>query len=287
MKPASFAYHRADDVEHAVALLERLGDDAKVIAGGQSLVPMMNLRLARPAALVDLSRLDDLAYVERGSDVLRIGALTRHVALERPRDPAALAGFGVLQAASSLVGHYPIRTMGTFGGSIAHADAASEWCMLAVLLDARIGVRGPHGARWVPGSDFFKGFLTTDLAPDEVVVEVEIPGPVPNTAVREYARRAGDFAIVLAGAAVELHGGRIARARVAVGGVDAVPVRLPSVEAALTGAAPGEAVYAEAGALAAAAVEPGDDAHASAAYRRRLTGVLVHSALADAVAGTS
>lgn len=285
MKPASFAYHRPHDVAEAVDLLAQLGDDAKVIAGGQSLVPMMNLRLARPAALVDVSRLTELDHVDRRGDVLRIGATTRHRSLEMPVDSAAFDGFGVLPAAARLVGHYPVRTMGTFGGSIAHADAASEWCLLAVLLDAEIIVRGPGGDRTIEAGRFFQGFLTTALAPDEVLVEVVLRGPVPATSLREYARRQGDFAIVAAAATLHVSSGRVAAVRVAVGGVDAVPVRLPAVEAALAGATLDAAAFREAGQIAARSVEPGGDAHASAAYRRHLTDVLVQATLADAAGG--
>jgi carbon-monoxide dehydrogenase medium subunit len=282
MKPASFTYHRAHDVSEAIDLLGQLGDEAKLIAGGQSLVPMMNLRLSRPSALVDVSRLDELDYVRREGDRLRIGAMVRHRALEVPVDPGPVEGFEVLSAAARLIGHHPIRTMGTFGGSIAHADSASEWCLLAVLLDAEVVVRGPGGERTIPAADFFRGFLTTALAPDEVVLEVVVAGPVPGTAVREYARRQGDFAIVVAGAAVEVTSGRIDRARVAAGGIESVPVRLPEVEALLRGAAPSAELFAEAGRLAQRSVAASTDAHASAEYRRRLTGVLVRGALADA-----
>jgi len=144
LKPAPFAYHRADSVEQAVALLAGLGDEAKILAGGLSLVPMMNFRLARPAALVDVSRLDGLSYLRPdAADSLRIGALTTHRTVEVSRDPGILGGFGVLPRSARWIGHYPIRSRGTFGGSIAHADPASEWCLLAVLLDARVVLTGP------------------------------------------------------------------------------------------------------------------------------------------------
>jgi carbon-monoxide dehydrogenase medium subunit len=269
-------------VPEAIDLLGRLGDEAKLIAGGQSLVPMMNLRLSRPSALIDVSRLGELDYVRREGRTLRIGAMTRHRALEVPSDPSPLAGYEVFSRAARFIGHHPIRTMGTFGGSIAHADSASEWCLLAVLLDAEVVARGPSGERSIPAGDFFQGFLTTALAPDEIVVEVRVTGPVPNAALHEYARRPGDFGIVVVGAALDVTANRIDRARVAVGGVDAVPIRLPEVESLLRGAAPSNELFVEAGRLAHRQVAPVGDAHASAGYRRRLTGVLLEGALVDA-----
>ena len=154
MKPAPFTYHRADSVAQAVAMLAELGDEAKILAGGLSLVPMMNFRLARPSALVDVSRIGELSYIRAGADGLRIGALTTHRAVEL----SVLPGFGVLPRAARWIGHYPIRARGTFGGSVAHADPASEWCLLAVLLDARMVVAGPSGERTIGAGDFFEGF---------------------------------------------------------------------------------------------------------------------------------
>src|SRR6202046_4678340 len=167
LKPAPFTYHVAHDVAEAVALLTDIGEDAKVLAGGQSLVPMMNLRLARPSALVDITRIPGLDYLRAGPDGLHVGALTRHRALETTRDPAVLAGFGVLQRAARWLGHYPIRSRGTFGGSVAHGDSTAEWCILAVLLGAQIILTGPGGQRQVGASDFFEGFFTIAAEPDE------------------------------------------------------------------------------------------------------------------------
>ena len=150
MKPAPFAYHRAHSVAEAVALLAELGDEAKILAGGLSLVPMMNFRLARPAALVDVSRIEGLSYLRAGAgNGLRVGALTTHRAVEISRDPVVLRDFGVLPQSARWIGHYPIRSRGTFGGSVAHADPASEWCLLAVLLDAQVALTGPGGPRTV------------------------------------------------------------------------------------------------------------------------------------------
>src|SRR6516225_8659735 len=155
VKPAPFTYHRAHSVGEAVALLAELGDEAKILAGGLSLVPMMNFRLARPSALVDVTRIPGLSYLRADGAGLRIGALTTHRAIETSTDPAVLQNFGVLPRAARWIGHYPIRARGTFGGSIAHADPASEWCLLAVLLRAEITLAGPAGERRVGAGDFF------------------------------------------------------------------------------------------------------------------------------------
>ncbi len=213
MKPAAFTYHRARSVAGAVELLVELGDDAKLIAGGQSLVAMMNFRLARPEHLIDIARVPGLDHITRDGDMLRIGALTTHHAVE-----AAELGrdFAVLSRAMGWIGHLPIRTRGTIGGSLAHADATAEWCLLAVLLEASIEVEGPSGRRSIAAEDFFLGLFTTALEPDEMVVEIVFPRPAPRAALTEYAERRGDFAIVAA--AVDLD-----TDRVVLGGVGPVP----------------------------------------------------------------
>ena len=283
MKPAAFDYHRVDRVEDALERLAELGEDAKVLAGGQSLVPMMNFRLVRPPALVDITRIPDLRYVVREGDVLRVGALTAHREIELLRDPDLIGGYELLPRAARWVGHYPIRTRGTFGGSIAHADPSAEWCMLAVLLDATIVVTGPDGEREVPAADFFLGFFTSALEPGELLVEVRFPRPRPHAAIQEFARRHGDFAIVAAAVALDVEDDRISDPRVVVGGVDEVPLRVSAAEEALEGAAPGGEAFAAAGRAAAGAVEPSSDVHGSAEYRKELTDVLVRRALAEAL----
>jgi aerobic carbon-monoxide dehydrogenase medium subunit len=283
VKPAAFEYHRVDRTEDALERLAELGEDAKVLAGGQSLVPMMNFRLVRPPALVDVMRIPDLRYVMRDGDALRIGALTRHREIELLRDGDLVSGYELLPHAARWVGHYPIRTRGTFGGSIAHADPAAEWCMLALLLDATVVVTGPGGEREIPAADFFLGFFTTALEPGELLLEVRFPRPRPHAALQEFARRHGDFAIVAAAVAVDVDGDRMSDARVVVGGVDEVPLRVQAAERALDGAAPGGEAFAEAGRAAAGAVEPSSDVHGSAEYRKELTDVLVRRALAEAI----
>ncbi|HZA14229.1 MAG TPA: xanthine dehydrogenase family protein subunit M [Myxococcaceae bacterium] len=282
MKPAPFAYHRAFDLRGAVDLLAQLGDDAKLIAGGQSLVAMMNFRLARPSALIDLSRVEGLRYLRRDGDALRIGALTTHHAVEVANGLGD--GFGVLPRAARWIGHYPIRTRGTVGGSIAHADPTAEWCLLAVLLDAEIVAQGREGRRTLPARQFFKGYFSTALRPDEVIVEVTFPRPAPNAALTEFARRQGDFAIVAAAVSLDLSGETCRSARVALGGVDATPIRVGEAERVLAGARVGSELFEEAAEVASRSIDPGSDAHGSAAYRRTLTRTLVARGLEEATA---
>ena len=282
MKPAAFEFRRASTVEEAVGQLEELGDDAKLLAGGQSLVPMMNFRLVRPSALVDVTGVGGLQYVEGEGEGLRIGALTPHRWVELMEDPEVLEGFGVLKRAARWVGHYPIRTRGTFGGSIAHADPSAEWCMLAVLLDAEIVVLGPGGERVIPASEFFYGFFMTALEPTEMVVEVRFPEPAPHAAIQEFARRAGDFAIVAAAVSVDVSAGKSRAASGVLGGVADVPLRVEGAEKVLEGAELGAEAFEEAGREAARAIDPASDIHGSAEYRRDLASVLVKRALAEA-----
>ncbi len=283
MKPAAFEYRRATAVEDAIDQLTELGDEAKLLAGGQSLVPMMNFRLVRPSALVDVAGIPDLQYLEphdgRG---LKIGALTPHRWVEEMEDPELLEGFSVLKRAAHWVGHYPIRTLGTFGGSIAHGDPSAEWCLLAALLDAEIVAVGPEGERVVPASDFFHGFFMTALEPDEMIVEVRFPQPAPNAALQEFARRAGDYAIVAAAVTLDMDDGKCRSARVVLGGVADVPLRVPEAEQVLEGAEIGREAFEEAGREAAKVVDPPSDVQGTAEYRRDLSAVLVRRALEEA-----
>ena len=292
LKPAPFTYHVAHDVAEAVALLTDLGEDAKVLAGGQSLVPMMNLRLARPSALVDITRIPGLDYLRAGPDGLHVGALTRHRTVETTQDPAVLAGFGVLQRSARWIGHYPIRSRGTFGGSVAHGDSTAEWCILAVLLGAQIILAGPGGQRQVGAGDFFEGFFTIAAEPDEVITEVWFPAPAPHAALTEFAPRQGDFATVAAAVSVELasaagaeangqpDGATLRQARIVLGGVSPAPFVVDATSLAGQPAAP--ATWREAGELAAAQIDPPDDESGDVQYRRRLTATLVSRALAEA-----
>ncbi len=280
MKPAPFAYHRTHDVAETVSLLADLGEDAKILAGGQSLVPMMNFRLARPTDLVDITRIPGLSYLRRDEHGLHIGALTSHRAVETTTDRAVLDGFGVLSRAARWIGHYPIRTRGTFGGSIAHADPASEWCLLAVALAADVVLQGPAGRRTVPATEFFQGFYTTAARPDEMIVEITFPRPAPYAALTEFAYRQGDFAIVAAAVVADLSDGACSSVRVVLGGVAGQPFIVDVSE--LAGQPATTATWRAAGQLAAAQVEPPSDELASAAYRTRLTSTLVARALEEA-----
>jgi carbon-monoxide dehydrogenase medium subunit len=284
MKPAPFSYYRARSAEEAVSLLAELGDDAKLLAGGQSLVAMMNFRLARPAALVDISRLAELRYVRGQDGELRIGALALHRDLERLADPHLLAGFGMLPQAARYIGHYAIRAAGTFGGSIAHGDPAAEWCMAALLFDAQIVARGRGGDRVIPAAGFFRGFLETDLGPDEMIIEVRLPVPRPGAAICEFARRHGDFAIVAVAAAVSGEAGVCRDARVVLGGVASTVQRAAGAEAVLIGSGLGADAIAAAAEEAAAGTDPPGDVHGSAEYRRHLVRVLAARVIEEAAA---
>lgn len=284
MKPAAFEYHRAVDLRGAVELLADLGEDAKLLAGGLSLVAMMNFRLARPSALIDIGRVEGLSYLRRHDGALRIGALTTHHAVEAGADVLA-GGFEVLADAARYLGHYPIRARGTFGGSIAHCDSTAEWCLLAVLLDARVVVTSAaRGGRTIPAEEFLLGYFSTALEPDEAVVEVAFPRPARHAAITEFAQRKGDFAVVASAVNLDMEDGRCLGGQVALGGVDAKVIRVPAAESLLAGAEPGEDLWLEVADAAAGAIEPGSDAHASADYRRRLTRTLLVRALREATA---
>jgi carbon-monoxide dehydrogenase medium subunit len=281
VKPAPFAYHRAYSVAEAVALLAELGDEAKILAGGQSLVPMMNFRLARPAALVDVTRIEGLSYLRADTeDGLRIGALTTHRAVEISRDPRVLAGFGVLPRSARWIGHYPIRSRGTFGGSIAHADPSSEWCLLAVLLGAQVLLTGPQGQRTLPAAEFFEGYYSTAAAPDEMITEVWFPEPEPRAVLTEFAQRQGDFAVVAAAVCADIEEGTCRSGRVVLGGVGPLPVEVDA--GALAGQPAGEQTWRAMGEYAASQVDPPEDTHGDGEFRRRLTATLVARALAEA-----
>jgi carbon-monoxide dehydrogenase medium subunit len=280
VKPAPFSYYRAGDVAEALELLAGFDGEAKLLAGGQSLVAMMNFRLARPPALIDITRISGLNYLRAGPDGLRIGALTPHRAVETTRDPAVLDGFGVLPRSARWIGHYPIRVRGTFGGSIAHADAASEWCLLAVLLEARIVLRGPGGERTVPAAGFFLGLYETAADPGEMITEIWFPRPARRAALTEFAQRQGDFAIVAAAVSAPVTDGTCYAVRIVLGGVGTRPLLLDTGE--LAGAPATAATWQAAGELAAAAIDPPSDGHASGDYRKRLAATLVTRALAEA-----
>jgi aerobic carbon-monoxide dehydrogenase medium subunit len=289
VKPPPFRYADPATLEEALDLLARHGPDAKVLAGGQSLMPLLNFRLARPAHVIDVNRLDALAAIAPAADGgLRLGALARQRALERSalvRDRCPL-----LAQALAFVGHPQIRARGTLGGSLAHADPAAELPATMIALEARLTLRRAGGERTVAAEDFWVGLLTTALGHDELLTEIALP-PWPartGSGVREVAKRHGDFALGGVAATLTLDAqGRVARARLVGFGVGPVPMRLADAERSLVGGAPTPTAFAEAGRLASAAVDPADDIHASAAYRTRLAGVLTMRALTDALASAS
>ena len=284
--PASpFDYHAPATVAEALSTLGALGEDAKVLAGGQSLVPLLTLRLVRPAAVVDIHGLDELRGVRFDGNTLEIGALVRHRALELGEGP--LGACPLLQEAAALIGNVRVRAMGTIGGSLAHADPAAELPAVIRALDGVLVARGPAGERTIPAAEFFTGLLSTSLRPGELLAAVRLPLPAGRVgyAVEEFTRRAGDFAIVAVMAAVELDGaGRTSRVRVAIAGAGPAPVRLAGVERALAGVEPSEQAFRQAVADQRLEIEPDDDVHASADYRRHLTRVLTARALVRAAA---
>jgi carbon-monoxide dehydrogenase medium subunit len=279
MKPAAFDYCCPDSVKEAVTTLASWGDEAKVMAGGQSLVPMMNFRVVRPAMVVDISRLLELDYVrERDDGGLSIGALTRHRVLET--SPLVTGRFPIIPDTMRHVAHLAIRNRGTIGGSLSHADPAAELPMLVCLLDAQIVVQSVRGLRTIDAQDFFVGALTTALAHDELVVRIDLPGrPRQGWAFEEFARRAGDFALAAAGVELQVEAGRISRACVAMMGVADTPIRRPRAEQVLTGARLDDECIARAVSAGCDDLMPRQDLHASPDYRRHLAAVLLRRAL--------
>ena len=285
MKPAPFAYRDPDTEDEVLALLAEHGDDAKLLAGGQSLGPMLNMRVVSPAVVVDLNRVKALAG--RGGSAsggFVIGALVRQADLED--DPAFAAAQPLAAAALPFIAHRPIRNRGTVAGSLVHADPAAEWGGVVLALDARIEVRQAGASpRTVAAEDFFTGILETAVEPDELLAEIRLP-PWPEDArwgFREFARRRGDFALAGVACRFEVDGAGGGRSvRIGLFGVGDTAVRARRAEAVLEGETPGPEVFAAAAAAVRDEVEPLDDGHASAGYRRHLAGVLVEDALADA-----
>jgi carbon-monoxide dehydrogenase medium subunit len=282
MKPPAFDYVLVASADEAVAELARHGDDAKLLAGGQSLVPILNLRLAAPARLVDLNRAGGLAFVEERADGLAIGAMTRQRTVERSALVAARVP--LLTEALPWVGHTAIRHRGTVGGSLAHADPAAELPAVALCLDARFTVRDATNERVIEARTFFTGYLSTALAPSELLTDVWFPSlrPRSGAAWMEIARRHGDFALAGVAAVVTLDGDVVREARLALTGVDAVPVRATAAERVLAGAALTAETMAAAADEVRRQIEPHTDIHATAAYRRHVAGVLTVRALTRA-----
>jgi len=287
VKPAPFEYVAPATLDEAVALLERHADaETHVLAGGQSLMPLLAMRLARPDLLVDLNRVAGLDHLRDENGTLAIGAMTRKRALEE--STLVARRHPIVLAATRLVAHPQIRNRGTVGGSLAHADPAAEYPALALLLDAELCAVGPEGVRRIAADAFFQGALTTALSQVEILSELRVPALAEGTgwSFLEVARRPGDFALAGAGATLRLDArGRIAEGRVVLFAVGPETIRLPAVEASLRGARPGAGLFEAAAAAARDAVEePLADVHASAEYRRHLAGVVVRRALGEAAA---
>ena len=280
MKPASFEYHAPGTVDDAVSLLGEFAEQGgRVIAGGQSLVPMMAFRLARPSHLIDINRIAGLDRLSVEAGMLRIGATVRHADIEAATNGGTLGR--LLREVARSVAHPPIRNRGTFCGSLAHADPSAEWCLVAATLDASIVARSTRGPRTLLASDFFLGVMTTSLAADELVMECRISLQADDTryGFYEVSRRAGDFAMAAALVTYRLSSGRITDARFGLGGVETFPRRLSNVEAMLAGAVPGGESFRAAAEAAAAGINPMEDSHTTRDFRRQLVRAVTSRAL--------
>jgi carbon-monoxide dehydrogenase medium subunit len=285
LKPAPFRYFAPQILDEALALVAEHGDDGKVLAGGQSLTPAMNFRLAQPAVLVDLNNIADLFFVRATDDGgLRVGAMTRQRTVER--DTIVGERAPLLRDAMPHVAHVQIRNRGTVGGSLAHADPAAELPAIALALDANLRVQSIRGERWIKASDFYTGLFTTALEPGEILVEISIPPSPPHTgwSIQEVARRHGDYAIVGVAASATMNAdGRCSQARIALFSVGDGPVTAQQGASLLTGEFPDRDLIATAAeSVATSDIDPGSDIHATAAYRRHLARVLTRRALAEA-----
>lgn len=281
MKNPPFNYHRPATVEEALGLLAEHGDEAKVLAGGQSLLPVMALRLGRPEHVIDIGALDELKSIAVG-DGITIGAMVRHAEAEKSSEVAQHAP--LVAAALPHVGHRAIRNRGTVVGSIAHADSAAEMPAVCLAVGATMHIASASGTREVPAAEFFQGYFTTALAEDELLTAVHFPawsGSAGGTVV-EVSRRHGDYAMCGLACMIDAPGGTIASAALSFFGVASTPTRVPEAEAALIGKTADEAAFAEAAALVAAHLSPDGDIHATAAYRRHIAGVLTRKGLAEA-----
>jgi aerobic carbon-monoxide dehydrogenase medium subunit len=285
MKPARFRYHAPKTIEEAVDILaEVAGEDGRVLAGGQSLVPIMAFRLARPGHLVDINDVEALRRLTVEGERLCIGACVRHAAFHTPVVDGPLGR--LLATVVRHIAHYPIRTRGTFCGSIAHADPAAEWCLVAAALGAEMVARRAAGTRTIPAQDFFRGIMTTALEEDELLIEVRLPVLPADTrfGFYEFNRRAGDFALGMALVTFRLQDGVIREPRVALGGVESQPRRIAEAEQLLAGRSAEQAAFEAAAAAVAFVVDPLEDAVTSATYRRDLSRTVTRRALERAAA---
>jgi aerobic carbon-monoxide dehydrogenase medium subunit len=281
--PAPFEYERATSVDGVIAALGRLGPEARVIAGGHSLLPMMKLRLANPAHLIDINDLDELAYIREQDGEIRIGALTRHVTLQH--DPLLARWFPVFREAEDVIADPVVRNRGTMGGSLCQADAAEDLSAVCSALKARVVIRGLEGERVVGMEEFHVGPYVTAVGAGELLTEVRLPlRPGGGSAHEKVERRAGDFAIAAASVAVWLEGGVIVDAGIALAAVGPTTVDVHRAEDALRGNAPSEELFAQAGAIAAEDCSPIGDSRGPVDYKRHLAGALTTRALRRATA---
>ena len=287
MKPALFEYHAPATVDEALALLSTI-EGAMILAGGQSLIPAMNMRLAAPAALIDIQRIPGLAGIRVEDGAIRVGAMVRHRSLEL--DSAAQLANPLIREAMAHVAHVPIRHRGTVVGSLCHADAAAEMPLVLLLTDGSVVARSPAGERVIPAKDFFTFHMTTSRQPDEIIVEARF-GALPKGAgfaFDEFTRRHGDYAIAAVGAILsKAADGSIANIALAACGVSSTPVRLAASEAALKGRPIAPETLEKAARAAAESVTAEDDMHATTVYRRHLLGVLVKRAVQKAAMRSS
>ncbi len=284
MKNPQFEYHRPASLDDAVNLLAELDDDAKILAGGQSLLPVMALRLGTPPHIIDIGGLDELASVDAGTDGVTIGATVRHRQAETSDEIARHAP--LVAAALPHVGHRAIRTRGTVVGSIAHADPAAEMPAVCLASGASMVARSVDGEREIAAADFFEGYLTTALADNEILTHVRFPGwsPTAGAAVVEISRRHGDYALAGVACTIDVQDGAIATAALSFLGISGTPVRVAEAERSLAGKSPDEAAFSAAADIVTSSVDPGSDVHATANYRRHIAGVLTRRGLAEATA---
>ena len=282
MKPARFDHLLPTSLEDALAMLAEHAPDGRVLAGGQILVPMMNFRLARPTVLVDLNKIPDLAYIRDAGDHLAIGAMTRERAIEN--SDLVRAASPLLHDATLHIGHLPIRSRGTIGGSISNADPAAEYPATALALDATLVAQSVRGERPIAASDFFDGVMTTTLEVDEILTEIRVPKAPPGSgaALVEIARRHGDFALAGVAAQITLEDDRVTDIRLAACGVGPGPIRLTGAENILRDGGLTDTALAAAGRAAADAADPDGDVHATASYRRKMAGVMTRRAVEKA-----
>jgi carbon-monoxide dehydrogenase medium subunit len=283
MLPARFDYHRPGSIDEALEMLRGLGD-AKVLAGGQSLIPVLKLRFAAPANLVDINRVPGLDGIAEEGGTLRIGALVRHN--QMAGSAAVSGGYPLLAAAAPQIADPLVRNLGSVGGSLAHADPAGDWGAVMLAAGASLVLRSSRGERTMPVSEFLVDVFTTALEPDELLTEVRVPTPPPRSSgiYLKLERKVGDFATVAAAVQVEMSDGTIGRAGIALTGVGTKNIQAAEAEASLAGTEPNEEAFAEAGRLAAAASNPTGDVRGSVEYKRHMVEVFVRRGLAKAAA---